>query len=110
MNIENTKSEIQSLLKNAVSMNIEKTPHFYFFSCLKSELDKNNTNYEIVNAAMSMNVSLSALGEDFTPHKDWIREMAALSAKMIKNVEIIYDTISKTATLSVIENLSLNFD
>ena len=67
MNIENTKSEIQSLLKNAVSMNIEKTPHFYFFSCLKSELDKNNTNYEIVNAAMSMNVSLLLL-EKILPH------------------------------------------
>lgn len=111
MNIEDTKQFILGQLKNWEKAKIEETPVIYFLTHFKSELEKNYIQQEYIDAAMCMQVKLSAFESDLKNHKKWLKQAAKayanIVAKMVKKCEPL---IGKKCTIHHIKNMHLTVE
>jgi hypothetical protein len=105
--IETLKAQVLNQIRLSGGLDLSNHPVVVFYRNLQWELSQRELPEEIIDQALRMEVRLTALGVDATPHLEWLSEMASAYAASIQNMATGFGPHLQPSLLKQIEQMSL---
>lgn len=85
--VEQVKQQLLEYFSGLETLDFKKTPTFYFLSQLQDMLwERSCVPPAVMDAVLSSNINLGALGNDYEPHKEWLDELAEKYVVLVERI------------------------